>query len=125
MRLATEKIQSGDNYTWIFGSELTMKGKIIEAVEDDYIIFTFGKKESDSDEYVIVKVNFEQFEGGTRIKVYQSNIADNEFGQVTYNLSCILGWAYYMTNLRSIIESGLDLRETNPKKDLTTRSKTL
>lgn len=120
-----EIIKTGDLYTWNFGKELTMKGKIIEVINNKFLHFTFGRKEPDSDEYVQVRVHFESVNGETQIKIYENNIADNSFGQVNYNLSCILGWSYYMTNLRSIVESGYDLREKDPVKDLETRSKTL
>ena len=124
-REGDEIIQTGDSYKWVFGSELTMNGTILEIDKNRLIRFTFGKKEPESDEYVQVKVTFKEKNGQTRITVFQNNIADSPFGQVTYNLSCVLGWSYYMTNLRSIIESGYDLRETDPKKDLETRSKTI
>ena len=102
-----------------------MKGKVLKVVKNKSIKFTFGKKEPESNEYVHVQVSFEELKGKTKITIFENNIADNTFGQVTYNLSCVLGWSYYMTNLRSIIESGYDLREKDPKKDLETRSKTL
>lgn len=124
-RNPNEQIQSGDKYTWIFGADLTLKGQILEFSKNNYIIFTFGSKEPNSEEHVIVKVSFMSHNRKTLIIVHQTNIADNSFGQVTYNLSCHLGWAYYMTNLRSITESGYDLREKDLKKDVDTRRKNL
>ena len=88
-----------------------MKGKVLDIQENSVFKFTFGKKEPGSDEDVIVNVKFKEKDGLTIIEIEQSNIADNEYGQVTYNLSCMVGWSYYMTNLRSIFESGFDYRE--------------
>ncbi len=45
----------------------------------------------------------------------EGNIADNEYGRVSYNLSCMVGWSYFMTNLRSLSESGFDYREKDQK----------
>jgi len=60
---------------------------------------------------LLLRFHFLKKEGTTEIKLNQSNIADNEYGRVTYNLSCMVGWSYYLTNLRSLFESGFDYRE--------------
>ena len=104
-------MKKGDSYTWEFDAGLVMKGKVLDIQENSVFKFTFGKKEPGSDEDVIVNVKFKEKDGLTIIEIEQSNIADNEYGQVTYNLSCMVGWSYYMTNLRSIFESGFDYRE--------------
>ena len=107
-----EKINNGDKYKWKFHQGLTMEGTILNIKENEYLSFTFGKKEPASKEDVIVEVFFSaENNNRTRIKLYQSNIADSEFGQVNYNLSCMAGWCFFLTNLRSILESGFDLRE--------------
>jgi len=111
IRFPIEIIKTGDNYTWKFYSGFIMKGKILDVQENSSFKFTFGKKEPDLDEDVIVNVTFKEKDGLTVIELEQNNIADNEYGKVTYNLSCIVGWSYYLTNLRSIIESGYDFRE--------------
>jgi uncharacterized protein YndB with AHSA1/START domain len=111
VRSPDETVKKGDRYTWEFDAGLVMKGKVLDIQENSLFKFTFGKKESGSDEDVIVNVKFKEKDGFTVIEIEQSNIADNEYGQVTYNLSCMVGWSYYMTNLRSIFESGFDYRE--------------
>jgi uncharacterized protein YndB with AHSA1/START domain len=120
-----EMVNPNDSYSWQFGKELTMIGKILDIELNKYIIFTFGQKEPGSNEYVQVKVSFEENNNKTKVIIKQNNIVDNDFGQINYNLSCILGWTYYMTNLRSILESGYDLRDKDPDKDLEMRLKTL
>ena len=88
-----------------------MNGKVLGVVQNSSFRFTFGKKESGSDADVIVNVAFKEESGMTKIALTQENIADNEYGKVKYNLSCMVGWSYFMTNLRSIFESGFDHRE--------------
>ncbi len=111
IRSPKEIIKTGDNYTWEFYSGVIMRGKILDVQENYSFKFTFGKKEPDSDEDVIVNITFEEKEGLTVIELEQNNIADNEYGKASYNLSCMVGWSYYLTNLRSIFESGYDFRE--------------
>ena len=111
IRSLNEIVKKGDIYTWEFDAGLVMKGKVLDIQKNSVFKFTFGKKELGSDEDVIVNVKFKENDGITVIEIDQSNIADNEYGHVTYNLSCMVGWSYYMTNLRSIFESGFDYRE--------------
>lgn len=88
-----------------------MKGKVLEVVLYSSFKFTFGKKEPGSDEDVVVNVAFNEKDRMTEIELTQSNIADNEYGRVSFNLSCMVGWSYFLTNLRSLFESGFDYRE--------------
>ena len=112
MRKPDEIIKAGDEYTWIFYQAIRMDGKILDVVENKFLSFTFGKKEPGSKENVIVEIYFfpESVER-TKIELYQKNIADSEYGHVHYNLSCMAGWCYFLINLRSVLESGYDLRE--------------
>ncbi|MFW9903251.1 MAG: SRPBCC domain-containing protein [Candidatus Thorarchaeota archaeon] len=121
VRASDEIVQAGDSYIWTFFTGFTMIGKILEVKENTLFKFTFGKKEPDSDEDVIVTVIIHEQKNGLRIEIFQENIADNEYGQIHYNMSCQLGWSYFMTNLRSIYESGYDLREK--EKDLAEKSR--
>lgn len=114
-RKGNEIVEPNDKYTWQFYSGLVMKGKVLDVVVDSSFKFTFGKKEPGSDEDVVVNVTFNEKDGMTEIKLTQSNIADNEYGKVSYNLSCMVGWSYFMTNLRSLFESGFDFREIDEK----------
>ena len=110
-RKSDEIVKAGDKYTWYFYSGFVMNGKVLGVVQNSSFRFTFGKKESGSDADVIVNVAFKEESGMTKIALTQENIADNEYGKVKYNLSCMVGWSYFMTNLRSIFESGFDHRE--------------
>ena len=110
-RDCNEVVKPGDNYTWQFYTGLVMIGKVLDVVTNSSFKFTFGKKEPGSEEDVIVNVLFSEKDGIIEIELTQSNIADNEYGKVSYNLSCMLGWSHFMTNLRSIFESGFDFRE--------------
>ncbi|MFW9856298.1 MAG: SRPBCC domain-containing protein [Candidatus Thorarchaeota archaeon] len=115
IRASEEIVQGGDRYTWTFYSGLSIVGKVLEVNEPNLFKFTFGKKEPNLDEDVIVTVVLHDYNDKQRIEVFQENMADNEYGHVTHNMSCHLGWSYFMTNLRSIYESGYDFREKERK----------
>ena len=107
-----EKIKAGDKYSWIFFQGIKVEGRIIDVIDNEYLSFTFGEKEPGSEEDVIVEIFFSSDSTErTMIELHQKNIADSEYGHVNYNLSCMIGWCYFLTNLRSLIESGYDLRE--------------
>ena len=114
-RAGNDVVTPNDKYTWQFYSGLVMNGKVLEVVPNSSFKFTFGKKEPDSDENVVVNVSFSEKDRITEIQITQRNIADNEYGRANFNLSCMVGWSYFMTNLRSIFESGFDYREKDEK----------
>jgi len=68
---------------------------------------------------------FSEADNKTTIELCQKNISDSEYGQVTYNLSCMLGWSYFLMNLRSIFEAGNDLREKDKGLATETQAYTL
>ena len=126
IRKPDEQIRAGDEYTWIFLQGLTVKGKIINVIENEFLSFTFGKKEPDSEEDVIVELYFVPETGNrTRIELHQKNISDSEYGKVHFNLSCMAGWSYFLMNLRSIFETGHDLREKDRELALQSQKYTL
>jgi len=114
-REGKEIVKPNDKYTWQFYLALGTKGKVLEVVPNSSFKFTFGKKEPGSDEDVVVNVLFNEKDGMTEIELAQSNIADNEYGRVSFNLNCIVGWSYFLTNLRSLFESGFDYREKDER----------
>ncbi|MFX0092312.1 MAG: SRPBCC family protein [Candidatus Hodarchaeota archaeon] len=125
VRPPDEIVRPGDTYTWNFYQGITITGKVLDVVENQLFRFTFGKKEPGSEEDVIVTVTFDDQEEYTAITLKQENIADNAYGHLRYNLSCIVGWSYFMINLRSISESGYDLREKNEQIAKESRATTL
>ncbi len=126
VRKPNERIEAGDRYTWVFYQGIEIRGTILSIKDNTYLKFTFGKKEPGSDEDVIVEIHFSSCTvNKTKIILHQMNIADSEQGHVNYTLSCILGWSYFLTNLRSTFESGFDLREKNKELALKSNSYTL
>ena len=44
----------------------------------------------------------------------QYNIPTDETGKTDYHIGCREGWVFYLANLKSIQEGGIDLRNKNP-----------
>jgi len=108
---STDPAGTGNHYEWSFYSGLVMKGQILDVIPNQLFKFTFGKKYQNSDEMVEVSVFMADDDEGTRIELLQENIGEDEFGRVNYFLSCQMGWLFALTNLKSVLEQGFDLRE--------------
>lgn len=102
-----DRVQAGDTYLWKwygFPGGAPESGRIIDANGYDLLRFTF------SDD-CIVTVSIKN-EGSEKVmELVQENIpADENLG---IYLGCSTGWIFYMTNLKSILEGGIDLRNKN------------
>jgi uncharacterized protein YndB with AHSA1/START domain len=92
----------GFKYTWHTGH--TESGEFLEANGLDRLRFTFG-------EGIVVTVTLEDADDGcVLVRMVQTQDRSDE-----ENLKIMLGfkegWAFYLTNLKSVLEGGLDLRD--------------
>ncbi len=97
-------IEKGFTYQWNwFLYEPTEQGRITEANGKDFIQFTFAGeclvdiKLSTQNEYVIVELT-------------QKNIPTDDKSKQGIRLGCDSGWSFFLVNLKSVYEGGLDLR---------------
>jgi hypothetical protein len=102
-----QSIEKGFTYEWNwYLYEVTERGKITNANGKDFIQFTFAGeclvdiKLSTQDNYVIVELT-------------QKNIPTDENSKQGIRLGCDTGWSFYLVNLKSVYEGGLDLRNKN------------
>ncbi|MFX0066610.1 MAG: SRPBCC domain-containing protein [Candidatus Hermodarchaeota archaeon] len=109
-RKPNEVIKAGDKYKWVFHVGTTVEGKILEVKENSLIRFTFGNKEPDLNEKIIVTVTFHEKDEKNWIDILQENMAVSKYGKVYSYISCNMGWVFHLNNLKSIIETGHDLR---------------
>ena len=105
----TTQAQSGTQYDWYWYLDSTpMHGEILSANGKDFLQFTFecsslvDVKLSTLDEYVIVELR-------------HYNIPQDDNSKQHIRLGCSNGWAFYMHNLKSVYEGGIDLRNKDPK----------
>ncbi|MFV8370688.1 SRPBCC domain-containing protein [Flavobacterium sp. LB2R40] len=84
------------------------KGKIIDTNGIDFIQFSFAGdclvdiQLSIQDDYIIVELT-------------QKNIPTDESSKQNIRLGCDSGWSFFLLNLKSVYEGGLDLRNKDPK----------
>ncbi len=108
----TAAAQNGHSYEWLwFLYDDVAKGVIREANGRDFVQFTFegpslvDVRLSEKHEYVIVELT-------------QKEIPLDDHSKQYVRLGCSSGWAFYLVNLKSVYEGGLDLR--NKDERLTT-----
>lgn len=121
-RPANEIIQPGDNYHWRWHQDLHTHGTILDVIENERLQFTFGEQEINSDEKIIVTVTFTELDDCTSVVLKQENLPDNERSHVQWHMGCNMGWSFFMTNLKALIEHGIDLRETNQDRAYASRA---
>jgi uncharacterized protein YndB with AHSA1/START domain len=102
----SSEIKKDDSYNWMwYGSDNIAEGRILENNNIDFLRFTFLGCE------VSVKIKTEK--GENLIELTQYNIPTDEESTMSYFVGCTRGWTFYLTNLKSILEGGIDLRNKN------------
>ena len=108
-RKRNEPIQKGDNYFWLwhgYSDDMSEQRRIVESNGIDSLSFEFTGD-------CIVTINAKVERGETICELIQDRIpSTDDFADSLYVL-CGEGWTFYMTNLKSILEGGIDLRNKN------------
>ena len=106
---STKPAENGTRYDWYWYLDATpMQGKILSTNGKDFFQFTFegpsivDVKLSTLDEYVIVELR-------------HHDIPQDDNSRQHIRLGCSSGWAFYLHNLKSVYEGGIDLRNKDPK----------
>jgi hypothetical protein len=84
------------------------KKEIIEVNGKDFIQFGFTGN-------CIVSVKLYTQEGETIIELTQENIPPDDNPATNLHIGCGEGWTFYLANLKSYLEGGIDLRNKNIK----------
>lgn len=108
-RAASALVQKGDTYTWLWHGwpdETVEHGTILDCNGKDFFRFSFGKAGT-----CTVQITPEQ--GQTLVELRQDEIPDDEEGRHYWHLGCKTGWTFYLANLKSLLEGGIDLRNRN------------
>jgi uncharacterized protein YndB with AHSA1/START domain len=99
-------IEKGDIYRWMWHGwpdELAETSSILETNGKDYLKFNFGKA---GDCSVTIKKEGKE----NIVELVQENIPDDEDGKREFHIGCKTGWTFYLANLKSMLEGGIDLR---------------
>jgi uncharacterized protein YndB with AHSA1/START domain len=109
VRTDNEPAKTGDTYKWLWHGwpdETVEYGTILQCNGQNLFAFSFGNAGN-----CTVKIYEEQ--GETITELVQENIPDDEQGKITWHIGCKTGWTFYMANLKSYLEGGIDLRNKN------------
>ena len=82
------------------------KGKITNANGIDLIQFTFADNCN-------VKIKLSEKDNFIIVELIQDQIPTDDDSKVNVRLGCHTGWSFYLVNLKSVYEGGLDLRNKN------------
>jgi uncharacterized protein YndB with AHSA1/START domain len=108
-RLRDEEVKAGDQYHWLwfgYSDEVTEEKKVVETNGVDLLKFIFT-----GDCLVTVSITIESSE--TICTLRQENIPLDQNPKSNLMLGCSNGWTFYLANLKSILEGGIDLRNKN------------
>lgn len=97
---------AGDRYTFLwhgYTDEAVEKGEVLEANGHDLFQFSFGKAGNCTVRLLLA--GDEQI-----VELEQESIPTDEASRFLYHIGCKTGWTFYLTNLKSVLEGGLDLR---------------
>ena len=109
MRGRNEPIQDGDKYLWIwhgYGDDVYEQRKIVHSNGVDQLSFEFTGN-------CLVTVNAKKERGETICELIQERIPFSDDITDSLYILCGEGWTFYLTNLKSILEGGIDLRNKN------------
>jgi hypothetical protein len=109
-----EHINAGDAYKWHwYGYDDTAVeyGEIVEANGVNFLCFTFCSEAAKTDMQVSVSIKQEQ--ATTIVELKQFNIPTDDRGKSSFHVGCMEGWVFYLANLKSVLEGGVDLRNKN------------
>ena len=109
LRNDDEQVQAGDTYHWRWHGwpdETEEKGTILECNGRDFFKFTFGLAG-------ICSVVIKEEQGVPLVELVQSEIPDDDHGRQYWHVGCKTGWTFYLANLKSLMEGGIDLRNKN------------
>ncbi|HEY1009666.1 MAG: SRPBCC family protein [Daejeonella sp.] len=104
-----ESASAGSNYEWLwYLYKDPMKGRIIQANGKDFLQFTFEGE-------CLVDVRLSEDKGYTIVELKQHNIPTDDKSKKFVRLGCSHGWAFYLVNLKSVYEGGIDLRNKDER----------
>jgi uncharacterized protein YndB with AHSA1/START domain len=101
-----EFVMKEDTYEWYwhgYDDETFETGQILEANGTDFLKFTFSGGS-------VVSVGITSRNGVSIVELTQENIPLEDDPSKNLFVQCQVGWTFYMANLKSVIEGGVDLR---------------
>jgi hypothetical protein len=99
-----QAIEKGFTYEWNwYLYDTTEIGKITDSNGKDFIQFTFAGE-------CLVDIKLSAQNDYTIVELTQKNIPADDNSKQGIRLGCDSGWSFFLVNLKSVYEGGLDLR---------------
>lgn len=111
LRSKDEFVQKGDSYKWLWHGwpdDTVEHGQVLDCNGSNFFKFSFGKAGNCS-------VTIKREEGIHIVELVQDNIPTDEHGMQYWHLGCKTGWTFYLANMKSLYEGGIDLRNKNER----------
>ncbi|NKB71220.1 MAG: hypothetical protein GKR89_29460 [Candidatus Latescibacteria bacterium] len=102
-RRPDEQVQTGDRYHWTYVHDFAHDGQFQRVETHQLIEFTFGP--------MAVAVTFRDAGEATEVDLHQTNCASEDPERAWQHVNCRSCWIYFMTNLRSVLAGGPDVRD--------------
>lgn len=100
-------VESGQGYEWSwYLYNVVERGRILFANGKDHLTFTFAGD-------CTVDVKLSEKDGYVLVELSQKDIPTDDLSKKEIRLGCQAGWSFYLVNLKSYCEGGLDLRNKN------------
>lgn len=97
-------VTTNSSYNWLwYLYDDAMSGSIKAANGKDFLQFNFEGE-------CLVDVKLTEKAGYTIVELKQHQIPTDDQSKQYIRLGCASGWAFYLVNLKSVYEGGLDLR---------------
>jgi uncharacterized protein YndB with AHSA1/START domain len=101
---STENVSSNSKYEWNwFAQNYFENGKVTEVNGSDYLEFTFAGD-------CKVQVKLTKMKEEILVELTHKEIPLDDNSKENIRLGCAFGWTFYLVNLKSILEGGIDLR---------------
>lgn len=104
---AKMELRRGGNFMWEWFGNVQEKGIILEVKKPNRLSMTFAG--------CVLDINIKKDKRGTFMTLHQHHIPLDDKNKAGTHLSCFGGWTFFITNLKSYLENGIDLREKDVK----------
>lgn len=103
VRGSDEVCAAGDRYRFRYLHDFEHDGEVLAVEAGRRVHFTFGPAEVD--------ISFREVEGATEVALHQTGCPTEDPERAWLHLNCRSCWIYFLTNLRSVLANGTDLRD--------------
>jgi hypothetical protein len=100
----SENVAAGAVYEWTwFAQNYFEKGTVTQANGLDFLEFTFAGN-------CKVQLKMTPYKDTVLVELTQKEIPSDDASKENIRLGCAFGWTFYLINLKSVLEGGIDLR---------------